>query len=97
MQNLQCNPVFKIVDLDYIVCMVEKIIEPLMLNVHKAEQHKAVGSRESQIVVRFYCLLAGISGPWTANSVSLESYNVYTTASSLNPTDDAVNGFTYTS
>lgn len=39
---------------------------PLMLDVHEAEQHKAVGSRESQTEVRFCCVLAGISGPWTA-------------------------------
>lgn len=75
---------------------------PLVLDVHEAEQHKAVGSRESQTVVRFCCFLAGISGPRTAtgarpNSVSLESYYVYNMACSLNPTDADVNAYTYTS
>ncbi len=75
---------------------------PLMLDVHEAEQHKAVGSRESQTVVWFCCFLAGISGPWTAtgarpNSVSLESYYVFNMACSLNPTDADVNAYTYSS
>ncbi len=73
-----------------------------MLDVHDAEQHKAVGSRESQTEVRFCSVLVGISGPRTAtrarpNSVSLESYYVYNMACSLNPTVADVNAYTYTS